>query len=137
MSKLISAVLCSRVIIDQQTNLVSYIDILDGVHIFSFPFKAPLVIAGTIWQIENEKKIEVRVRVFSPDNDHLIDSTSAQMDILPGIKHARMNVAVAGFNIGAIGTYQFAIEHKISGKWHEITRIPMDVYSKKMTAGEQ
>jgi len=129
MSKLISAILCSRVIIDQQNNMVSYIDVLDGVTIPSFPIKAPLTFVGTIWQIEIEKKIEVKVRIFDPDGQHLMDSALAQLNLDPGTRKARINIAVVGFDINSAGTYKFSIEQKISGKWHEISRIPMDIYS--------
>lgn len=133
-AKLISAILCNRVIIDQQNNLVSYIDVLDGVTIASFPIKAPLTIVGTIWQVENEKKFEVKVRIFDPAGLHLMDSALALLNLDPGTRKARINIAVVGFDINAAGTYQFAIEQKISGKWQEISRIPMDIYSSKEAA---
>jgi hypothetical protein len=51
------------------------------------------------------------------------------LNLDPGTRKARINIAVVEFDINGAGTYQFAIEQKASGKWHEISRISMDIYS--------
>src|ERR1035438_672928 len=67
MAKLIWSVPCSRILLDQPSNRVSYIDVLDGVSLPSFPPLAPLTFIGMFFQRENETKLEVRVRAYGGD----------------------------------------------------------------------
>lgn len=127
MAKLVWALLCRRIIIDQQTNLVSYVDALDAVAIPEFPFKAPPVLVGTLWQREGEKNLEMRVQVYAPSGAQLVTFEASPLEFEPAHKRARMNAGVAGFEIAGPGRYQFGIETREKGKWVEVHRVPFDV----------
>ncbi|MBX9928487.1 MAG: hypothetical protein K2X99_06185 [Gemmatimonadaceae bacterium] len=114
-------------LLDQQTNLVSYIDALDAVTIPKFPVKAPLTIISTLWQRGSETQLEMRVRVYAPDGKHLIDAVADPLAFRPEHKRGRMSVGVAGFEISGPGRYEFGVETREKGKWVEVHRIPMDV----------
>lgn len=127
MAKLVWALLCQRMIIDAQTNLVSYVDALDAVTIPKFPLKAPPIVVGTLWQREGEKKLEMRVQVYAPSGLQLGAFEAAPLEFKPEHKRARMNVGVSGFEIAEPGRYQFGIETREKGKWVEVHRVPFDV----------
>lgn len=127
MAKLVWALLSQRVIIDAQTNLVSYIDALDAVTIEHFPLKAPPIFVSAIWQRDAEKRLEMRVRVYSPEGKQLLEQEANPLEFESQHKRGRMTVAVAGFDIATPGRYEFGVETKDKGKWTEATRIPFDV----------
>lgn len=127
MAKLVWALLCRRIIIDHQTNLVSYVDALDAVTVKEFPFKAPPVLVGTVWQREGEKKLEMRVQVYTPSEENLLSFEASPLEFGPEHTRARMNAGVAGFEIAGPGRYQFGIETREKGKWVEVHRVPFDV----------
>lgn len=127
MANLVWALLCGRLIIDSQTNLVSYVDALDAVTLPKFPVKAPPIVVGTLWQREEEKKLEMRVQVYAPSGAQLGVFEATPLEFKPEHKRARMNVLVAGFDIESAGRYQFGIETREKGKWVEIHRVPFDV----------
>ena len=127
MAKLIWAVTCSRILLDQPTNLVSYIDLLDGVALLHFPTNAPPTFIGTAWQREDEHILEMRVRAYAPDGSHLMDSQAVPLVFEPQHKRGRIHVGFEGFTIPGPGRYEFGIEIKKDSKWVEVTRIPFDV----------
>ena len=127
MSKLIWAIPCSRVIVDQTTNMVSYIDVLDGAFLEKVPIKAPLTILGTLWKREKDSKLEVRIRAYAPDGTHLMDVSADPLVYEPTHKRARVNIGLAGFDINSPGPYEFGIEQKKAGKWVEEARILFEV----------
>lgn len=129
MAKLVWALLCQRVIIDAQTNLVSYIDALDAVAVNKFPLSAPPIMVGTLWQRGAEKKLEMRVQVYAPSGALLRMFEALPLDFQPEHKRARINCVVAGFDIAEPGRYEFGIETRDKGKWIEVHRVPFDVDS--------
>lgn len=127
MAKLIWAIPCSRILLDQPSNLVSYIDVLDGVALPSYPALAPLTFIGMVWQREDESKLDVRVRVLSPDGSHVMDSESAQVIFQPHHKRGRIHIGLGGFPIAGPGRFHFAIDTKVRNKWVEQARVPFDL----------
>jgi len=127
MHKLLLAVPCCRVIIDQATNMVSFIDVLDGAVRPAFPSIAPVSFIGTIWQLGARRKIEVRVRVYAPDGSQVADGHAAPMEVAPNVKRARIVIALGGFTLSRPGTYGFGVEVKRGDQWEEATRIPFDI----------
>lgn len=127
MANLIWAVPCSRILLDTPSNLVSYIDVLDGVALPTYPSLAPLTFIGMVWQRENESKLEVRVRVLGPDGTELMISEPSQVVFGPNHRRGRIHIGVAGFMIPAPGRYHFAIELKLRNKWTETSRLPFDL----------
>lgn len=127
MAKLIWAVICARVITDAQTNLISYIDTLELVALPSFPIKAPLVVVGSVWEPEGEKKIEVRAKAYSPDNKLLLTGKTASVELNTPFKRVRLANGLAGFDLDRSGNYSFGLELHTSKGWKEIARVPFIV----------
>jgi hypothetical protein len=127
MAKLIWAVPCSRILLDQPSNRVSYIDVLDGVSLSSFPTLAPLTFIGMFFQRENETKLEVRVRAYGVDGEPLMDSDPVTLNFEPNHKRFRVHIGLGGFQLAKPGRFGFGVEVKLRGKWHEIDRVPFDV----------
>jgi hypothetical protein len=127
MAKLIWAIPCSRILLDQPSNLVSYIDALDGVAIPSFPADAPTTFIGTLWHRDGSAKIEVRIAVYDPDGKKLMDSEAVAFTFEPHHKRCRANIGFSGFPLKGPGQFSFGVELKKGGKWTEVLRIPFDV----------
>lgn len=117
MAELIYAALCQRVLIDQATNFVSYIDILDGVNVPKLPFAVPPSMVGTIWRVEGENRLEMRVRVADPDSQLLAEAIANPLELKPTHLRGRMNVRVPGFEAAKPGTYRVGIELRRDGSW--------------------
>ena len=127
MAKLVWALICQRVLLDQPTNRMSYIDALDAVSLAQFPVKAPQVLLTSVWQRGAESRLEMKVRVYSPAGSMLTEAVASPLDFSPEHRRARMSVAIGGFDIETPGRYEFAIETPNSGNWTEVQRVPFDV----------
>lgn len=127
MAELIYAVLCQRVIVDQATNFVSYIDILDGVNVPKLPFTAPPSVVGTIWRVESESRLEMRVRVVSPSGQALTEAIANPLNLKPTHLRGRMNVRVPGFEAVDSGTYRVEIELLTDGSWQQRCELPFQI----------
>lgn len=128
MAKLIWAVLCQRILLDQDTQFLSYIDVVDGVALPSFPNVAPLILVGTLWQLEEAPPpLEVRIRLYTPDGSLLMESNPCAPEIKPEHKRMRIGIGLAGFPLASPGRYEFGVEQHVNGQWIEATRVPFDV----------
>ena len=136
MAKLVWALLCQRMILDQGTNLVSYIDALDAIAVTHFPAKSPLIVVSSLWQRGTETKLEMRVRVFSPHGNVLAEIEAVPLDFAPQHQRGRMAVGLAGFDIDGPGRYEFGIETRENGAWKEVHRVPFDIESAHLVAVE-
>lgn len=127
MAELVYAVLCQRVIVDQATNFVSYIDILDGVNVPKLPFAAPPSMVGTIWRVENENRLEMRVRVVSPKGQALTEAIANPLDLKPTHLRGRMNVRVPGYEAADPGIYRVEIDLLRDGSWEQRSDLPFQI----------
>lgn len=127
MAELVYAVLCQRVIVDQATNFVSYIDILDGVNVPKLPFAAPPSMVGTIWRVEGENRLEMRVRVVGPNGQALTEAIANPLDLKPTHLRGRMNVRVPGYDAADSGTYRVEIDLLRNGSWEQRRELPFQI----------
>src|SRR5688500_3869399 len=104
MAKLIWALLCRRIIVDQQPNSVSYIDAIEGL-VGVRPRPAPLVAVATLWQRGGEIKLEMRVTVFSPAGDSVIVAEAESLTFEPQHTRGRMHLGLTGFPLAGPGQY--------------------------------
>jgi hypothetical protein len=128
MATYIWGVLCRRAIVDQPTNSVSYIDMLEGLLPPRLPVPAPLIIAATLWRREEGDRdtLEVRARVESPDGVTLA-SDSVVLHMEPRHKRGRINIGLAGYELSSSGRHEFVIEQRLRGQWREAARLPFDI----------
>jgi hypothetical protein len=129
MAKLVWALLCRRVIIDAQTNLLSYVDALDGFNVPQFPSASPLIIACTVWHRESqeERRLVMKVVVHSPNGAVLFESDESSLELEPVHKRGRINLGIAGFELPEPGQYQIGIRLKQDDEWTEVHRVALDV----------
>lgn len=127
MAKLIWALLCRRIILDRETNLVSYVDAVDGMSLPKFPLPAPLFFVGTTWARGDDDKLEMNVVVYGPNGRRIDEAEADPLTFERQHKRGRMNVGIGGFSIDGPGRYAFAIETRLKGRWVEVHRFPLDV----------
>ncbi|MDZ4805563.1 MAG: hypothetical protein SGI90_11950 [Candidatus Eisenbacteria bacterium] len=128
MARLLWAVLCRRIIVDQPTGAISYIDALEGIGSAHYPAPAPPIIAGTLWlrEGEDEHRLEVKVSILSPE-EVLIVADSAVVELEKSHRRARIHIGFGGFQIQGPGQHFVLIEVKDGKRWKEHSRIPFDV----------
>ena len=113
-------VLCKRVIVDRQTNLVSYIDCINDLQARKLPAILPSLDLGTIWLIEPQKskqeKFMLRVRLFRPDGKSKTLFETPEK-AFKDKKRERVNFHIRGISVEMVGVYRFTLEYKSGSKW--------------------
>jgi hypothetical protein len=126
MPALIWALVCSRVIIDQQTNSISYIDAVDQFGVSDFPAEFPHLFLATLWGRGGDSEdLKVRIRMLAPDGKELI-STEPPPIKMPRPRH-RLNMNLAGPVLSGPGRYEITIEEPAGAEWKCIAVLPVEV----------
>jgi hypothetical protein len=128
--KLIWSVICNRIITDQKTNTVSYIDCIEEVQTPNFPAIMANCSIGTLWKKEaaGEENLKARVYIDYPSgkSEQLIETEIIQV-LKP---HHRLSFQLDGFPLKEEGLHLFRIELSISDKWKPISEVGFTVKSK-------
>jgi hypothetical protein len=127
MVKHISSVLCERISIDQNTNLVSYLTSIEEITVQGLPFIIPLLAFGSLWHT-NEKKdtIQLRLRLVSPDKTDKVLIEPPKVDF--STARYRSNIILNGLKFEQSGTYTFQLELlPDTDKWETVSEIPLDI----------
>lgn len=129
MAKFRWALMCRRLLIDGPTNLVSYIDAVEGFGLPQFPFPCPPLVVGTLWDRENasEPGIQMRAIVRSPSGEILTAEEAPALLFEPQHTRGRVNLALQGFLLPAPGRYTITLEHKSGTEWREVYQLWFDV----------
>jgi hypothetical protein len=121
------SVLCRRVLTDNETNSVSYIDVVEELASHSYPSRLTSLVLATYWIKETENDtIDYRVRLLDPSENQIAVKETPAIPFGPEHNRYRVNLAIAGIEIPAPGHYHFTVERKIGSKWMELSRIPID-----------
>lgn len=124
MAKLKWAITCQRVITDRETNLVSYIDGVEELHVPTLPFPLPLVL-GMVWQRDEVgETIHLKVTGFDPTGN-VFAHVPAELRSPDKIRH-RANVTI-GITAQHVGSYRFVVEQRVSGEWQLERELTVDV----------
>ncbi len=127
MAKLLWALICSRVLIDQQTNNVSYIDAIEQFAVPSFPYVfPPIALAMLWWRDRGEEQLNVRVRLFDPGKKMLMSYKPDPPLAMVKPRH-RVHLNLAGAPINGPGRHHLMIEQFVAKKWQEQTSVPIEV----------
>lgn len=125
MAKLRWAITCARVITDQSTNLVSYIDAVEELQMPALPAGAPPFTVGTTWEREtNDVTIHVRVRILAPDGSSL-GEIRADLEPQDGIRRHRANFTFM-LVLRAVGVHRVVVEQLSHEEWREEWSIPLE-----------
>lgn len=125
MPKLVSAVICERILTDESTNRVSYIDVLDGLTARLLPAGLPRVYVATVWRRSDDEvpeELRVRFRLLPPNS-----SKPAAEHITEGIdikRRHRVNLNLQGAQIATTGEYTVAVDYGDGDKWRNASKLP-------------
>jgi hypothetical protein len=127
MAKLITAVVCQRALIDAPSNLVSYIDVFDGIDVPRLPFTVPTVVVASIWQREEEISLSCRVRVKTPNGDTVAEAQAGPIVYTKGHRRARVHCRVPAFEATSSGLYSFELLVLDGDNWRHVHSTSLDL----------
>lgn len=124
MPKLIWAVLCKRILVDKDTNSVSFIDLVDGLGARELPAGLPQLYVGTEWAREVEgERLKVRFRLLPPGGKNpIVSYETEEIKLKP--RH-RINLNLQGAQTKAPGEYTVTVDYWASSRYRTLARIPL------------
>lgn len=128
MLELLWAVLCRRLIVDERTNLVSYIDAIEGTTFLSLPARIPEISVGLMFQAEvSAERHSVRISIHDPQAKLIAEQILT--DVSLATERIRVHVQFGGVPVEAPGRYEFRIFARPTGtpKWKALHRVPFQV----------
>ncbi|MDR3641005.1 MAG: hypothetical protein P4L39_06750 [Humidesulfovibrio sp.] len=136
MAKYITGALCSRVIIDKTTNMVSIIDLIRGGAVTKFPFETPEIMIYGEWEASNaaEKTFQMRHILRSPSGKEILNQETKQ-SIKSGL--ARTIAGIDGFIADEPGRYTITTFLKQGGKWVSVAEYPLTLWPRKEASSEE
>lgn len=127
MAKLLWAIPCQRVITDQATNSVTYVDAVEQFAVPKLPFRFPHVVIGTLWARSSKgEKITMRMEIFDPAGASVKKTGPFYGESELAIRH-RIHVTLAGIPIEGEGQYRVEIQQRSGRKWSAVGEIVFDV----------
>lgn len=126
MARLAWALLCQRVLTDQKTNSVSYIEAVEAVRLPRLPHHLPAVVLGCLWIGTKDEEFEFQVQIVGPDSV-VAGAMTADPQVLPTGTGLRTNVALTGTKVTAEGSYEVRVRQKTRGRWRTESAIPLVV----------
>jgi hypothetical protein len=127
MIKHIWSILCERISIDQETNLVSYLTCVEEITANKLPAVHPLFAMGSIWHTDcpGEDMLKIRLVCISPDGTRrdLIETKEFKLDK----ERHRTNLILNGISFDQAGKYMFRLESKSEKGWKTETEIPIKI----------
>jgi hypothetical protein len=127
MPKLLWALICQRVITDQITNSVSYIDVIEEFAVPEAPFPFPPFVVSSLWERESANdSMHVRIRIVGPDGQVVTSFNTEEPVLFPNLRH-RINVTLGGGRVTKSGKHSVLIENKRGTKWQKAWEVPVHV----------
>ena len=118
-----------QTIVDQNTNTVSYIHVIEALGFENLNINAPPFYIGMLWEKEEgDTQIEVDVRIRSPEGKLITTVPYKKKIDFANITRFRLNLLLSGYKFEEAGVYKFVIRQKpVGGKWKKMDTIPLDV----------
>ena len=115
MAKLIRSIPCVDIIIDKDSNTVSYMHMVEGL-LLPEGEAFPSILIGTLWEsTKKNDKLTMRARISTPDgNEHTAKEFAVEFG---EYKRYRINVRVPSFPVREAGNYRITIEHRGRKNW--------------------
>lgn len=127
MARIRLALLCETVIIGQDTNQISYINLVNDIAFPNLPAQLfPFITASSIWERErgsDEETIRLRLRLEDPDHNRKVLLEPEPMTVREGTH--RVNVRLAGIKVERPGLYHFLWDLKRPSRWATQARVPL------------
>jgi|WetSurMetagenome_2_1015567.scaffolds.fasta_scaffold16780_5 hypothetical protein len=120
------SILCERISIDQNSNLLSYFTCIEGIRTKKLPITLKPLSFGTRWCMEgeNKEKIEFQLILVAPSGKE-VRLHADQFTMLK--KNHRSNFILDGLKIEEFGEYNFRMRMKKEDKWITVANIPLNV----------
>jgi hypothetical protein len=126
------SVLCSRSIVDSETNTVSIHDVIEQIKINTEPvpdgFLPISLEVITLWgraKTDTPDEGVERVLFETPSGKSIVVS-EARIDLSAAQRH-RQRVKFTGLRLGESGRYYFKVELKNGDEWKQVAAIPITV----------
>jgi len=130
MPKLLWTVCCERAIVDQETNILSLMGVIEAIRL-----PAPRTVFGghmyvvSLWEKEPHDRegtedFTYRVRLIKPSGEYMGEH-SVQVSI--EAKRLRTIVAITGVPFEGPGRYHWVVETLVNDVWQRQSELPLDV----------
>jgi hypothetical protein len=129
---------CRLYIVDQQTNNVSLLDVLEELTLSphavdpgtGHPRYPAVFNVVSLWARQNPAQPEVgktRLCLLSPAGDSLMEITAEVS--LQEFRRLRHSWRIMGFPLAGTGRYHFRVERRADADadWEEVARVPLDI----------
>lgn len=126
MPRFLWGLICQRVITDQDTNLPSYIDIIEEFGVPKVPYRFPPLTFVSVWRRElDDEELRLRVRVQCPSG---ATAFTHELDLIRMTKlRQRVNFRFGGFSSEETGDFRVTVEsHGVDG-WKDAASVPITV----------
>jgi hypothetical protein len=124
MARLIWAITCQRIIVDNDSNLVTYVDATEEVHVPQMPFPLAFYI-GLLWAREAPGE-SIRMRVSVHDPDGTVTFQREGYLVHPVVIRHRANLPIA-FVAQSAGEASVMVEQFVNDDWRVEKIIPIHV----------
>lgn len=125
-------VLCSRSIIDDKSNNISLIDVLEQLAIIGFlPTVVPITFeVVNLWarsDVDQPSRGQARLRFLDPSG-HIRGEHEYEVD-LSAHQRSRTGIAIAGLPVQEAGHHHFLVQLWDEGEaeWRDVVRIPLEI----------
>jgi hypothetical protein len=125
MPKLLWGVLCRRLITDQQTNAVSYIDAIEAIGVPVLPSVIAPLALGLVWRrTQPGETLQLRVRLKGPLME---EETPLELEPLSfeGLHH-RINIEFEA-RVEHEGEMLLAVDQQVEGEWQSAYELQVPV----------
>jgi len=120
------SILAQTVLVDQFTNSVSFIQVVEGFTVSALPAIAPQMMLGSLWsRTGNETAVHSRVKVIAPDGSEALSIDNRPPGLIEA--KARTITHLAGYQLTLPGTYQVLVEQRQADRWEAEAAIPFEV----------
>ena len=126
MFKHVWSVLCERVSVDQQSNLVTHLTCVEGIDTMQLPFPLLSLTYATRWykDDDSEGSIKARLMHIAPDGS---ETKLAEGELKTVIRNQRFNILLNGLVISQSGTHKFKLLQEHEGHWIVAHEMPFNV----------
>ena len=123
MIKHIWSLICQNIIVDRNTNSISYINCLEELTVPPLPVDFSLSL-GIFTHIDPIEVFKIRIRLKKPDGT--IKELIVTEDYKLKTKKNRINF-ILGITFDSSGEYHFLIDIKTDNVWESFNEIPLEV----------
>lgn len=119
------SVLCKDILIDQETNSVSYIRCLEEACASELPVQLGPAFVATLWEKENDEVDEIAFRIvlLSPSKDKQIILSTKPVR-LDKPKH-RLHFRIGSLELNEFGRHVISLEWKKEKYWTKVSQLPL------------